>query len=98
MTKIRYHLDEIVRLNRVGISMKSIAARYGCHQTTIVEALKDIGHAPLDTRRSFMEDIYVSLSDAEKEHLQRMLDLHGGNIRSYIKTLISREFAQRRKK
>lgn len=98
MARIRQHIAEIVRLNRVGISMQSIAARYGCHQTSIVEALKDIGQTPIDTRRSFMEDIYVSLTEPEKEHLQRMLDLHGGNIKSYIKTLISRDFTQRRKK
>lgn len=98
MARVRQHIDEIVRLNRVGISMQSIAAQFNCHQTTIVEALKDIGQTPLDTRRSFMEDIYSSLTEPEREHLQRMLDLHGGTIKSYIKTMISRDFTQRRKK
>lgn len=52
----------IVRLNSIGISLATIAARHNCHPTGVTLRLKSLGVPPTDTRRSFMEDVLSGVS------------------------------------
>ena len=51
---------DIIRLNSVGLSLSTIAGLFGCHPATISLRLKALNVAPADTRRSFMEDVFIS--------------------------------------
>ena len=60
---------DIIRLNRAGISLAAIAARYGCHPTSITLRLKALGIPPTDTRRAFMENVFAALEPEVQEWL-----------------------------
>lgn len=87
--------NAIIGLNSVGISLGGIGERLGIHHTTVTSRLKTMGIPPADTRRAFMEDIYDSLPEAQKEWLVNKLS-SGGNIKDYIKSLINKEFISRK--
>lgn len=55
-------VDEMIRLNSLGLSLGTIANELGCHTTTVTQRLAKLNIPPADTRRAFMEDIYRSLS------------------------------------
>lgn len=83
--------SDIIRLNGVGLSLGKVAQLLGCHPTTITLRLKDLGVEPADTRRAFMEKIYLSLSKPQQEWLEAQAGLHA-NVQDYIKTLLLKEF------
>jgi len=58
---------DILRLNSVGLSLATIARALGTHPTTITLRLKSLKVPPADTRRSFMEDIFLSLTIEQQE-------------------------------
>lgn len=79
--------DDIIRLNSVGLSLATIAKVLGCHPTTITLRLKSLGVAPADTRRTFMEDVFVTLSPEQQEWLaDQMVD--GQPIKVFVKNLL----------
>src|SRR5690242_6693398 len=82
---------EIIRYNSVGLSMASIAKRYGCHQTVIALRLKALNIPPADTRRSFMEDIFTALSPDQQEWLMNQLGPHTP-VKDFMKNLLVKEF------
>lgn len=74
-------------MNSVGLSLGAIAERLGCHTSTVTQRLHALGIAPADTRRAFMEDIYMSMSEDQKRWLERQLGAHI-SIKTYIKTVL----------
>jgi hypothetical protein len=83
--------EDIVRLNSVGLSLGTIADILGCHPTTITLRLKALGIDPADTRRSFMEEIYMSLPANQQKWLVAQLGPHV-SIKDFIKNMLVKEF------
>jgi len=82
---------DIINLNNVGISLKGIGTRLGCHHTTVTARLKELDIPPTDTRRAFMEDIFESLTPIQQEWLISRL---GPNysIKDLIKSLLVKDY------
>lgn len=87
--------DDIIRLNSVGLSLATIASVLGCHPTTITLRLKALGIDPADTRRTFMEDIFVTLTEPQQEWLADQLG-PGISIKNYVKNLIVEAYVNRK--
>ena len=85
----------IIELNSVGISLSGIGRRLSIHHTTVTSRLKAHNIEPADTRRAFMEDIYDSLSVQQQDWLIEQLGA-GRNIKDLVKSLIVREFINRK--
>ena len=83
--------SDLIRLNSVGLSLSTIADKLKCHPTTVTQRLAALGIPPADTRRSFMEDVYMGLSDSQREWLISQLGPHL-SIKDYVKNLLVREF------
>jgi hypothetical protein len=83
---------DIKRLNHVGLGLKTIADQLGCHAATITLRLKAMGIEPTDTRRSFMEAVFTSLSPAEQDWLSHNLFNSGIGIKEFVATLIKEAF------
>ena len=60
---------DIIRLNSVGLSLATIARALDCHPTTITIRLRALKIPPADTRRSFMEDIFLTFPEDQQEWL-----------------------------
>lgn len=78
---------DIIRLNSVGLSLTTIARALDCHPTTITLRLRSLGIPPADTRRTFMEDIFMDLTTAQQEWLADQLS-STMSIKDYVKGLI----------
>ena len=77
---------DIIRLNSVGLSLATIARALDCHPTTITLRLRSLKIPPADTRRTFMEDIFLSLTLDEQEWLaDQVADTA---VKDYVKQLI----------
>jgi len=86
--------SEIVNLNNVGISLCGIAERLNLHHTTVTYRLKSLGLQPADTRRAFMEDIYESLSSAQKGWLIDQLS-PGYSVKDFVRSMLIKEYMNR---
>ena len=84
----------IIRLNSVGLSLGTIARVLDCHPSTVTLRLNSLGVPPADTRRSFMEDIFVSLSVEQQEWLADQL-VSGMTIKEFVKSLIIKAYQDR---
>lgn len=82
---------DIVRLNSLGHSLKTIAKKLGVHPTTITLRLQSLGIEPADTRRTFMEGILGDLSKAQEDFLASQLGPHL-SIRDYVQNLLVKDF------
>lgn len=82
---------DIIRMNSVGLSLKSIARAFSCHPTTITQRLHALNVAPADTRRTFMEDVFLTLSPAQQEWLADQLGPHI-TVKDYVRNLLVKEF------
>ena len=89
MKKPRYDIpsEELIKLNSLGYSLRTIAKIWDCHQSTITHRLAYLGIAATDARRIFMEDILSTLTKDQIEWLSEQLGPHT-NIKQYIKDLI----------
>ena len=83
--------EDIIRLNSVGLSLSTIAEQLDCHPSTITIRLATLGIAPADTRRTFMEDIYLALPEIQQAWLAEQL---GPNIsvKDFVKNLITEKY------
>ena len=79
---------DIVRLNSVGLSLATIAKLLGCHPTTVTLRLKSLGVEPSDTRRTFMEDVFVQLDTDQQEWLADLLETKNISIKTYVRRLL----------
>lgn len=78
---------DIIRLNSVGLSLRSIATELNCNPTTITIRLGSLGIPPADTRRTFMEDVYRSLSPDQQRWLEDQVGPHI-SIKDLVKNLL----------
>lgn len=83
---------DIIRLNSVGLSLATIARALDCHPTTITLRLRSLKIPPADTRRSFMEDIFLSLTLEQQEWLANQVETTA--VKDYVKQLIIDRFEQ----
>ena len=83
---------DIIRLNSVGLSLATIARALDCHPTTITLRLRSLKIPPADTRRTFMEDIFLSLTLDEQEWLADQVV--NTTIKDYVKQLIVEKHAE----
>lgn len=65
---------DIIRLNSVGLSLATIARLLGCHPTTVTLRLRSLNIPPADTRRTFMEDVFCTLTHEEQEWLANTME------------------------
>lgn len=79
---------DIIRLNSVGLSLATIARLLGCHPTTVTLRLKSLGVEPSDTRRTFMEDVFVQLETDQQEWLADLLETKNISIKAYVRRLL----------
>lgn len=84
--------DDILRLNSVGLSLATIARALDCHPTTITQRLKALGVPPADTRRSFMEDIFLSLPLEIQEWLASQLS-PTMSVKDFVRELFVQAYA-----
>lgn len=82
---------EIVGLNSIGLSLGTIARRVGVHHTTVTSRLRKLGIETADTRRSFMEDIFESLSPHQQTWLIEQLGA-GRSVKDFVRGLLIKEF------
>jgi hypothetical protein len=83
--------EQIIRKNSVGLSLGRIGKELGCHPTTITLRLNSLNIPPADTRRTFMESVWDSLSTDQQEWLADQLGPHT-SIKDLIKNLIVKEY------
>ena len=83
---------DIIRLNSVGLSLGTIARALDCHPTTITLRLRSLKIPPADTRRTFMEDIFLLLTLDEQEWLADQVV--NTTIKDYVKQLIVEKHAE----
>jgi hypothetical protein len=84
---------DIIRLNSVGLSLATIARVLGCHPTTITQRLKSLGIPPADTRRSFMEDVFLTLSTDQQEWLANQLNSEL-SVKEFVRALLVQAYNQ----
>ena len=82
--------EDIIRMNSVGLSLGTIAKIFDCHPSTVTARLKSLGIEPADTRRTFMEDIVVSLTDEQQAWLVDQLG-PALTIKDFVRSLIIKE-------
>ena len=85
---------DVIRLNSVGMSLSGIAKQLGCNPTTITVRLASLGIKPADTRRTFMDEIYKSLTPDQQAWLEDQLGPHIA-IRDFVKNLLVKEHLSR---
>lgn len=83
---------DIKRLNHVGLSQKAIAEQLGCHAATVTQRLKGMGIQATDTRRSFMEQVFLGLNKKQREWLSHNLYNSNIEIKKFVITLIKEAY------
>lgn len=83
--------EEIIRLNSVGLSLSTIARILDCHPTTVTLRLRSLNIKPADTRRTFMEDVFITLSNDQQEWLADQLGPQI-SIKDFVKNLLVKEY------
>lgn len=83
--------EDIIRYNSLGLSGSTIGKLLGVHPTSITVRLKSLGIDPSDTRRSFMEDVYASLTEAQQKWLAAQLGPRYP-VKEFVKDILVREF------
>lgn len=83
--------EDIIRLNSVGLSLATIGEMLDCHPTTITLRLKALNIMPADTRRAFMESIYLGMSDDQKRWLEQELSAQT-DVKSFITKLLNQQY------
>lgn len=85
---------DIIRLNSVGISLSTIARALKMHPSSITNRLNSLNVKPADTRRSFMEDVFMSLSPDQQEWIADQLG-PTVSIKDYVKRLFVEEYTRK---
>lgn len=83
---------DIKRLNHVGLGLKAIAEHLGCHAATVTLRLKAMNIEPTDTRRSFMEQVFFSLTPDQQDWLSHNLFNAGIGVKEFVSTLITEAY------
>lgn len=86
---------DITRLNSLGLSLATIAARLSCHPTSITLRLQNLKIRPADTRRAFMEEIYTGLPVGSEDVIADHLEARNFSIKDYIRELVGADLERR---
>lgn len=86
---------DIVRLNALGLSLKTIGNAFGMHPTSVSQRLRSLGIKPADTRRAFAEDIVLGLSDDQAVWLADQLG-PGHTLQDFLRNLIIEAYVSKR--
>lgn len=89
--------EEIIRLNSVGLSLSTIAKVLDCHPTTVTLRLRSLNIKPADTRRTFMEDVFTTLSNEQQEWLADQLGPHI-SVKDFVRNLVVKEYVLKKPK
>lgn len=82
--------DEDLRMyNNLGLSLRAIGEKLDCHPTTVKGRLELLGVAPSDTRRSFTEELYKSLSPSSQRWIEQQIVETGVSIKDLLAHLIT---------
>lgn len=84
--------EDVLRLNSVGLSLSTVANTLGCHPTTVTLRLKSLGVEPADTRRTFMEDVFLRLAPAEQEWLADYLRDQNMCVKTFVFLLLQQAY------
>ena len=84
----------LIILNNLGIPLKNIAQEMRCHPSTITLRLQALGISPVDTRRSFSEDLQSDLTSQEQEWLSNQMK-SGMNIKRFMVNLVKTAYKNR---
>lgn len=85
--------EDLIRLNSVGLSLSTVAKVVGCHPTTVTLRLQGLGIEPADTRRTFMEDVFIRLDNPQQEWLADHLRDKNINVKTFVFRLIQQAYA-----
>lgn len=85
---------DIKRLNHVGVGLKAISDMLGCHAATITLRLKNMSIKPTDTRRSFMEQVFLGLKPEVQDWLSTNLYNAGIPIKTFVSRLITEAYQE----
>lgn len=88
--------EDIIRLNSLSLSLRTIGAALGIHPTSVAQRLKSLGVEPADTRRSFMESIVLSLTDDQAYWLAEKLG-PAHSLRELVRGLIIDQYVREHK-
>lgn len=83
---------DVLRLNSVGLSLATVAKCIGCHPTTVTLRLKRLGVEPADTRRTFMEDVFMRLDPTQQEWLADELERQNISVKTFVYRLINKAY------
>lgn len=88
---------DIRRLNGVGLSLAMVAQAFDCHPSAITLRLKAMGETAADTRRAFMQDVFLSLEPEVQEWFADKMTPPDGSpptttLKQHIASLISAEY------
>lgn len=84
---------DVIRLNSVGLSLATVAKVIGCHPTTVTLRLKRLGVEPADTRRTFMEDVFLRLTPDQQEWLADELERQNISVKTFVYRLIQQAYS-----
>ena len=85
--------EDVLRLNSVGLSLATVAKVVGCHPTTVTLRLKSLGVDPADTRRTFMEDVFLRLTPDQQEWLADELKAQNISVKTFVFRLIQQAYS-----
>lgn len=88
---------DIIRLNSVGLSLSTIAQLLGCHPTSVTVRLRSLNIPPADTRRTFMEDVFRSLTTPQQEWLADQLSANY-SVKDFVRDRLVEAFNRNQKK
>ena len=89
--------EAIIKLNDLGLSLTRIGEITGYHFSTVKLRLDEAGIKPVDTRRSFMDDIYKKLTPAQRQWLSEELN-QGQSISAFLRMIIVEKYNNRTRK
>lgn len=83
---------DVKRYNHVGIGLGEIGKKLNCNPVTVANRLRDLGIKVVDTRRSFMAQVFETLSQEEQDWLTNNLYSAEVSIHDFVSTLIKQAF------
>lgn len=83
---------DIIRLNACGFSLSTIGGMLKIHPTSVTERLRSLKIKPADTRRSFMEDVFLGLTTPQQEWLSNQLN-QNLPVREFFIELVKEKYA-----
>lgn len=66
----------LLRMVKLGFSVKTIADAHDCHISTVTNRLNSLGITAMDGRRNFIEDIFFGLEEEEQGWLIESIDYY----------------------